>query len=215
MPAGAGREAAVRNATAIDRTAGLYAFAYEREPGEIAAGMRYRDEAMAANVDEWARRTGTKVLLSAHDAHVGYVPVDPVNYPKVQGAFLRDRLGDGYVSVATTFGRGSFVATGPDGTTVGHWTLGPPEPGGNEETLDRVRHQSYVLDLRTVGAPARAWLRAARPTRSIGTAYPDDGPSDVALARAHDVLIHLHEVTAAVLSTPGDPVARSCSGGAR
>jgi len=198
-PAGDGHETAVQNATAIDRTAGQYAFAYERGPREVKAGMGYRDDAMAANVAWWARHTGTKVLLSAHDAHIGYVPVDPVHYPKMQGAFLRDRLGDAYVSVATTFGRGSFVATGPDGTAVRRWTLGPPAPGSNEETLGRVRHRNYVLDLRTVGAPARAWLRTARPTRSIGTAYPDDSPSDVALARAHDVLIHLHEVTAAEL----------------
>ncbi|GAA4081421.1 hypothetical protein [Streptomyces shaanxiensis] len=38
----------------------------------------------------------------------------------------------------------------------------------------------------------------ARPTRSIGTAYPD-GPHDIALARSHDVLIHLHQVEASGL----------------
>ncbi|MFJ7345013.1 erythromycin esterase family protein [Streptomyces sp. NPDC101110] len=43
----------------------------------------------------------------------------------MQGAFLRDRLGEDYVSVATTFGEGSFNATDPDGTTRVH-TLGGP-----------------------------------------------------------------------------------------
>jgi erythromycin esterase len=61
-----------------------------------------------------------------------------------------------------------------------------------------VRHRDYVLDLRTTGAPARVWLRQARPTRSIGTAYPD-GPYAIALARSYDVLIHLHRVEAARL----------------
>ncbi|MDX3382563.1 erythromycin esterase family protein [Streptomyces niveiscabiei] len=198
-PSGAGYAMAVQNATAIDRTAGQYAFEFERGRPQIAAGMRYRDEAMAANVAWWAAHTGTKVLLSAHDDHIGYVPVDPDSYPKMQGAFLRDRLGDGYVSVGVTFGHGSFMATDAAETAVRRWTVGPPEPGSNEATLDRVRYRNYVLDLRTVRAPAREWLRTARPTRRIGTAYPGEGPSDVALARAHDVLIHLHRVTAARL----------------
>ncbi|CAL9599402.1 hypothetical protein SUDANB58_05406 [Streptomyces sp. enrichment culture] len=189
-------ERAVRHATAIDRTARQYAFDLE-DPAQVAAAMRYRDEAMADNVLRWQRETGTKVLLSAHDAHVAYEPADPEHYPKVQGAFLRDALGDGYVSVGLTFGRGSFHATGPDGA-VRRWTLGPADPGGNEHTLDRVRHRDYAVDLRTVGAPAGPWLRRARPTRSIGTDYPD-GPYDVALARSHDVLIHLHRVEAARL----------------
>lgn len=197
---GADREAydrAVQAARVIDQTAGQSAFDVA-DPAEIAAAMRYRDAAMAANVVWWQRHTGTKVLLSAHDNHVGHVPEDPAQYPKVQGAFLRDSLGAGYVSVGLTFGRGSFNATGPDGGTVRRWTLGPAGPGTNERTLDRVRHRDYVLDLRTVGAPADDWLRRARPTRTIGTAYPD-GPYDIALARTHDVLIHLHQVEAARL----------------
>lgn len=140
---------------------------------------------------EWQERTGSKVMLSAHNGHLGYVSADPGNYPKVQGAFLRDRLGAGCVSVGPTFDRGSFNATGPDGT-VRHWALGPAEPGSNEENLDRVRYRDYLLDLRSVGSPARQWPATARPTRSIGTDYPD-GP----YGPAHDVMIHLHRVEAA------------------
>jgi erythromycin esterase len=154
---------ALQNATVIDQTARQYAFDLA-DPAQIAAGMRYRDEAMAANVAWWHRHTGTKVLLSAHDAHVGYEPADPAHYPKMQGAFLRDRLGAGYVSVGVTFDRGSFNATGPDGA-IRHWTLGPAEPGGNERTLDRVRHRDYVVDLRTVAPPAGDWLRASATSR--------------------------------------------------
>ncbi|MFE9612217.1 erythromycin esterase family protein [Streptomyces sp. NPDC006012] len=187
---------AVQNAAAVDRTARQYAFDFE-DPAQVAASMRYRDETMAANVDWWQRRTGTKVLLSAHDAHVAYEPQDPAHYPKMQGAFLRDRLGPGYLSVGLTFDRGAFNATGPDGA-IRRWTLPAAGPGTNEATLDRVRYRDYLVDLRSVGPPARAWLERARPTRSIGTDYPD-GPYDVALARSHDVLVHLHRVTAARL----------------
>ncbi|KUL41933.1 erythromycin esterase family protein [Streptomyces regalis] len=197
---GADREAydwAVQHATVIDRTARQYAFDIE-DPAQIAEAMRYRDGVMAANVVWWQRHTGTKVLLSAHNNHVGYVPEEPAENPKVQGAFLRGLLGAGYVSVGLTFDRGSFNATGWDDDAVRHWTLGPAGPGSNERTLDRVRHRDYVLDLRAAGSPARDWLRQARPTRSIGTAYPD-GPHDIALARSYDVLIHLHRVEAARL----------------
>ncbi|NUT26243.1 MAG: erythromycin esterase family protein [Streptomyces sp.] len=187
---------AVRQATAVDQTARGYAFDFEDER-QLSAAMRYRDSVMADNVAWWAERTGTKVLLSAHNAHVAYVPDDPAHYPKMQGAFLRDRLGDAYVSVGFTFYRGSFNATAPD-EKVRRFTLGPAAPGNNESTLDRVRHQDYVVDLRTAPRPARPWLREARPTRSIGTAYP--WPEyDIALARSHDVLIHLHRVEAATL----------------
>ncbi|MFF1295766.1 MULTISPECIES: erythromycin esterase family protein [unclassified Streptomyces] len=187
----------LRNAIAIDRTARQYAFDFE-DPAQLAAAMRFRDEAMADNVVWWQRHTGTGVLLSAHNNHIGYVPDDPAHYPKVQGAFLRDSLGSRYVNIGLTFDHGSFNATGQEDETVRHWTLGPAGPASNERTLDRVRHRDYVLDLRSVGSPARAWLLGARPTRSIGTAYPD-GPHDTALARSCDVLVHLHRVEAARL----------------
>ncbi|MDF3146834.1 MULTISPECIES: erythromycin esterase family protein [unclassified Streptomyces] len=196
---GADREAydrAVQQARVIDQTARQYAFDIE-DPAEIAAAMRYRDAAMAANVVWWQGRTGTKVLLSAHNNHVAYVAHDPAQYPKVQGAFLRDSLGAGYVSVGLTFAQGSFNATGQD-DVIQRWTLGPAGPGSSERILDRVRHRDYLLDLRTAPSPADAWLRQAHPTRSIGTAYPD-GPHDIALARSYDVLIHLHRVEAATL----------------
>ncbi|WP_031485544.1 erythromycin esterase family protein [Streptomyces bicolor] len=188
---------ALQQARVIDQTARQYAFDFE-DPAQIAAAMRYRDGAMAANVVWWQRHTGTKVLLSAHNNHVGYVPEEPAANPKVQGAFLRESLGAGYVSVGLTFDRGSFNATGPDDELIRRWTLGPADPAGNERTLDRVRYRDHLLDLRSVGAPADGWLRRARPTRSIGTAYPD-GPHDIALARNYDVLIHLHRVEASTL----------------
>ncbi|MFG2826903.1 erythromycin esterase family protein [Streptomyces sp. NPDC048434] len=189
-------ERAVQNATAIDQTARQYAFDFD-DPAQLAAGMRYRDRAMAANVVRWQQRTGTKVLLSAHDAHVAYQTQDPAHYPRMQGAFLRESLGPAYVSVGLSFDQGSFNATGPDGA-IRRRTLGPAGRGSNERTLDRVRYRDYAVDLRTVGSPARAWLAAARPTRSIGTEYPD-GPHDVALGRSYDILIHLHHIEAARL----------------
>ncbi|MFI1030127.1 erythromycin esterase family protein [Streptomyces sp. NPDC020951] len=199
-PAAAGPQAreehawALRDATAIDQTAHVYAFD-PADPEQVAATMRWRDSTMADNVVWWQERTGTRILLSAHNGHVAYESEDPPKQPKTQGAFLRDRLGTGYTAVGFTFGQGSFKATDPAETMMLTQTVGPPAPGGNEYVLDRVRHLRYVLDLRTAPAVVRDWLTTARPTRSIGTAYPEP-EYDIALARSYDILIHLHRVRA-------------------
>ncbi|MGY5128215.1 erythromycin esterase family protein [Streptomyces nigrescens] len=156
--------------------------------------MRYRDAVMADNVAWWQQRTGDKTVLSAHDAHVALRTYDPKHYPKVQGSFLRDKLGTRYVSISMTFDRGSFNATGADGRVRAH-TVGPAKPSSNEYALDRVRHRDYVLDLRTVPPAARAWLATARSTRSIGTEYPGPGvESQIALARSHDIVVRPRQV---------------------
>ncbi|MEU8584335.1 erythromycin esterase family protein [Streptomyces abikoensis] len=189
---------AVQNALTLRQTAEQYAFDFGKQEG-VAAAMRFRDEVMADNTAWWQRNTGEKVLLSAHNGHVGYASADPVNYPKSQGAFLHDRLGARYVAVGLSFDQGSFNATGPDdlplGKNVKKFTVGPAAPGSNEHTLDRVRERDYFLDLRTAPAPARDWLGRARPTYSIGTAHPLPG-HPVALGRSYDVLVHLHRVRA-------------------
>ncbi|KNB50673.1 erythromycin esterase family protein [Streptomyces caatingaensis] len=193
---------AVQNARVVQQSARQYAFDLTAEK-DIAAAMRFRDRTMAANTAWWQEETGTKVLLSAHNGHVQYETDDPAHYPRTQGAYLRDHYGPRYVNVGLTFGRGSFNAVGADDAmldrNVRRVTVGPDAPGSNGATLDRAHvgaGAGYLLDLRTAPAPARDWLRQARPTRNIGTAYPwPEG--QVALARSFDVLIHLHRVEAA------------------
>ncbi|MBT2400154.1 erythromycin esterase family protein [Streptomyces sp. ISL-100] len=186
---------AVQNATAIAQTARGYAFDFEDQE-QVKESMRFRDQLMADNIAWWHAHTGQKILLSAHNAHVSYRPSDP-RYPKMQGAFLRDRFGNDYVSVGSTFGRGSFNATGPNEET-GVYTLGPAARGSTEHLLDQVNPRDFAMDLRTVAKAARAWLVTARPTRSIGTSYPEP-VQRIAPARSHDILIHLHRVRPARL----------------
>ncbi|TVL90569.1 erythromycin esterase family protein [Streptomyces sp. SAJ15] len=188
---------AVRHATALDQTAQQYAFDFA-DPTGVRDAMLFRDRAMADNTAWWQRQTGDRVLLSAHNAHVSYESYDAGSYPRMQGAFLRDRLGSDYVSVGFTFDRGSFKATDPEGKAISTHTVGPAAPGSNEHTLDRVRHRDYVVDLRSAPPAARAWLATPRPTRAIGTSYPEPDRS-LALAPSHDVLIHLREMRAAEL----------------
>lgn len=194
---GPGREEfarVLRHATVIDQTATGYGFDFA-DPRQVAEAMRWRDEVMADNVVWWHEHTGHRILLAGHNNHIGYEPEDPEVLPRTQGAFLRDRLGSGYLSIGLTFGRGAFKATDPEETHMLTHTVGPARPGGNEHTLDRVRHERYVLDLRTAPPPARHWLGTARPTRSVGTAYPEErNEFDIALGRCFDVLIHLKRV---------------------
>jgi erythromycin esterase len=197
---GSDREAfdrAMQHARVIVQVAGLNAF----NPGDAAQlprALRYRDRSMAENTAWWHEHTGHKILLSAHNGHIGYESGAPRIYPKPQGAFLRDRLGARYVNVGLTFYRGSFNAhdTRDPRQPLRTFTVGPPPSDHSEHVLDKVRLRDYLLDLRTVPEPARAWLGRERPIRSIGAAYP--APDDrVALRRAYDILIHLHRVHAA------------------
>ncbi|MCK2237087.1 MULTISPECIES: erythromycin esterase family protein [unclassified Crossiella] len=191
-------EWAVQNARSIAQTAHFLTLD-PADPAGLAEFQRFRDQAMADNVLWWQRRTGHKILVSAHNDHIGYVASDPKAYPKTQGAFLRERLGPDYLPVGFTFNQGSMLAK--DTALGGDWkkfTVDAARPGWNEHTLDRVRHRDYYLDLRTAPPTARDWLNRARPTRGFGTQYPHP-LADVALARAYDVLIHLHEVREADL----------------
>lgn len=196
QPASADREftLALQHARSLAQTATIYAFALDTPEGSKES-MLYRDRLMADNTAWRQRHTGDKVLLSAHNAHVSYETYDP-RYPKMQGAFLRDRLGERYVSLGFTFDRGAFMAQGPDNGAWKSVTVGPATRGMNEHTLDKVRHDDYFVDMRSLPESTRAWLSKARVTRSIGSGWPD-GPYKIRLAPSHDILIHLHRVTAA------------------
>ncbi|MET9290635.1 erythromycin esterase family protein [Streptomyces sp. NPDC003077] len=189
---------ALQHATAIHQMTTLFAFDLDDPQGATDA-MRYRDRIMAENVAWWQQRTGDKILLAAHNSHIALKTYVPGTHPKVQGDFLREKLGGGYLSVGLTFDRGSFNAFGQDGG-VHRFAVGPAAPGTTEHTLDRVRYRDFVVDLRNAPAAARAWLAAPRTVRNIGTAYPWSGDSpQIRLAETHDVVIHLQRVEAARL----------------
>jgi erythromycin esterase len=189
----------VQHARAIWQTAKLYSFDVVN-PNELPKAMLFRDQAMADNTAWWTRTTGDKSVLSAHNGHIGYQSSMPSQYPKIQGAFLREQLGTDYVNVGLSFDSGSFNANDtedPQGR-LRTFTVPSAPPGNNEYTLDRVPYRDYLVDLRTLPAKTRDWLNVARPTRDIGTAYPfPDLP--VKLGQTYDILIHLHRVTAAHL----------------
>ncbi|MFJ5718522.1 erythromycin esterase family protein [Streptomyces sp. NPDC093149] len=193
---GSGGEAfdwAEQNARSVAQTAKFLTLNPD-DPESNAASQRFRDEVMAQNVSWWQQHTGQKVLLSAHNDHVAYVASDPETYSKTQGSFLRDAMGKNYLPIGFTFNQGSFLSK--DAALGGEWkkfTVPAAEPDRNEATLDQVRYRDFYLDVRTAPAAARDWLNTARPTLNVGTLFPVE-PRDTVLAKAYDVLIHLHEV---------------------
>ncbi|MFE6227404.1 erythromycin esterase family protein [Streptomyces sp. NPDC057854] len=200
----AAREAhlwAVQHARAIAQVGAEYAHDFATPEG-VAAAMLYRDRVMAENTAWWQRHTGDRMLLSAHNGHVAYETFTPDQYPRTQGAFLRDLLGREYVTIGTSFGRGSFHThdTTAPGEPLRALTVGPTGPDGAAETLDRVAPGPFLLDLRRTAPAARAWLAEPRTVWHIGTAYPWPGATPrVRLPAAYDGLVHFPVVTAARL----------------
>ncbi|WP_330328519.1 erythromycin esterase family protein [Streptomyces sp. NBC_00536] len=164
------------------------------DPQSVSAAEHLRDRVMADNTTWWHRRTGHKMLLSAHNGHVGYLSTDPVMYPTTQGVFLRNALGRGYAAIGFTFGRGSFLTSTSFDGTWSKVTVPAATPDMQEYTLGRVRHRDYYLDLRTLGAAGRSWLDTARPVHDAGSTYTNDPMPTLAIGRAYDVLIHLDQV---------------------
>ncbi|MGW4645462.1 erythromycin esterase family protein [Kitasatospora sp. NPDC004289] len=169
------------------------------DPAAVTAAELLRDRTMAENTAWWQRTVGGRVLVSAHNGHVGYLATDPAMYPKTQGAFLRDTLGRDYCAIGFTFAGGSFLTK--DSSLGSHdWktvTVPAAAPGSNEHLLDLLRHRDYYLDLRPLPTPARRWLDTSRPTYDAGSEYHPDPAPTLALGCAYDLLIHLHRVRTA------------------
>ncbi|KAK1176966.1 erythromycin esterase family protein [Streptomyces sp. NBS 14/10] len=183
-----------RHALAIHQMARGFAFDIGDED-QIAQMMKLRDQVMAENVEWWRQYTGNKILLSAHNTHVSYDSFD-TRYPKTQGSFLRDALGSRYASIGFSFYKGSFNAFGTDDNVMRNYHVDGAKPGSNEQTLDKARRDDYILDMRTAPEPVREWLDKEHATWNIGAGWPDPVEYTAALGKAHDILIHLHDIQA-------------------
>lgn len=185
---------ALRHAEAVVQTATLYAFDMATE---FAESMRYRDEQMATNLLWWREVVGDRVVYSAHDNHVARVSPQPDLFPETVGGVLDRKLGAGYLPVGTSFEHGSFNAYGGEfGGPLGTFAIEGAAAGSNEETLDQVRYDDYLVDLRRVGSAARGWAAVSRPSNLVGLVWPD-AQLETALATSYDVVVHFEEVRAA------------------
>ncbi|MFF3485829.1 erythromycin esterase family protein [Streptomyces sp. NPDC002701] len=185
---------AVQHARTINQMAEGFSLDVTDE-AEVTKMMRLRDEVMAENVAWWRKHAGDRILLSAHNTHVSYDSFDE-RYPKTQGSFLHDALGREYVSIGSSFHQGAFKAFGTEDNVMRTYRVGAAPAGSNEDILDKVRQEDYILDLRTAPNSARAWLAKPRLTYNIGAGWPDPMTYEIGLGKAHDILIHLNEVEA-------------------
>ncbi|HEY0697978.1 MAG TPA: erythromycin esterase family protein [Micromonospora sp.] len=187
---------AMRHARMIAHSLRMWSADFE-DPEQATEAFRYREWAMADTVLWWHRQTGHRMLLSAANGHVARRSFWP-DHPKVQGTFLAEQLGTGYVSVGVTFHQGATLARAGHEAPLEKVTLGPAAAGSNEEMLERVRWTDFLVDNRAAGPAARAWLAQPRPTRSIGEFYPEPEVT-VPLGTTYDAVVHLARIRPARL----------------
>ncbi|MGW1143704.1 erythromycin esterase family protein [Streptomyces sp. NPDC002454] len=190
----------LQEARVIADTATVYALgAGDPDPARQARANLHRDRAMAAHTVWWQRWTGDRIVVSAHNAHLGHRTPYRDTHPRVQGEFLREAVGERYLAVATSVHQARYRAFDLNALRFGVFSTGPAAPGSNEHLLDRVRHRDYYVDLRRVrrDGAAGAWLDTARPMFVVPSGYsgdPADVLRDVALGRTFDVLVHFRQV---------------------
>ncbi|MGK5551044.1 erythromycin esterase family protein [Actinomadura kijaniata] len=162
--------------------------------------MGYHEKAFAENVEWWHRHTGRRVLFWSSSSHTcdglrrGFPPF-PSHASRNAGSHLRERLGDGYLSLGITFHEGELATYGEPGTRR------VPETGPDlaEATLDAAG-DGYLLDLRAgPPPPAGRWLDREARFRVVGRPT-DDGSHYMTGGSPRewfDVLAHWRRVTPA------------------
>jgi len=150
-----------------------------------------RDESMADNVD-WIlshQPPGTKIVLWAHNGHVGrrnndYEPM---------GSFLAQRHGSGLATVGFAFHEGQYTAI--KGDKLGTYGTSPSEPGSVEYALHQAGLPRLILDLRKTSdtSPESAWLRKELDFRSIGAAAMEYAFSRTVITDQFDLLVYFEQ----------------------
>ncbi|MBR7671987.1 erythromycin esterase family protein [Streptomyces daliensis] len=194
-------------------------FVSSQEPPPHAAplgaptGLAEIERAMAGDTVRWHERTGDKIVYWGGGAHTAVgdprtvSPPSPPSPPLTHrnlGGHLRERFGDGYVSVGLLFHHGTHPLSGH-----GHGPVSVPAPPPEfaEAVLGGAGGDAFALDLRApCPEPVRAWFEAPAMTRLVGPFYdPEDDAahhlSGGSLAGWFDALVHVREVTPVGLLT--------------
>jgi len=205
------REAVLSVATAEDYRDARQAARIVLQAAEMyagtAGGLSERDRAMADNV-RWLveeRFPGEKIILWAHNGHVGVAPQLGENN---QGMHLRDRYGDKMVVLGFASHHGEVRAKRMAGGKImpGQPVALPLSPSMTM-SVESVFHEAelprFVLDLRRVPKDSALgrWLATPRAHRSIGAVYDPDRPSDfyerTILPATYDGIVFIAQSTAA------------------
>ncbi|MFF7252713.1 erythromycin esterase family protein [Streptomyces microflavus] len=182
------------------------------DPHNMACYERF----FAENVLWWHRHTGRKVLFWTSSSHSAKAPgraigspPDPADGSRNAGSHLQDRLGDRYLSIGLTFGRGELATyTGATPHRVPR-----PAPPLVESVLEDDTVGDYLLNLRAdAPRPVADWLGRTARSRAIGPHHdPDDDTAHHmtggSLAEWFDILVHRRHVTPARSLHSGEPPA--------
>ncbi|WP_369202898.1 erythromycin esterase family protein [Streptomyces sp. PU-14G] len=160
-------------------------------------GLAGIERGLAEETLAWHEKTGDRIVYWGGIAHtaVGHPrtvsPPSPALTHRNAGSYLREHLGDGYVSVGLTFHHGELPFTAP-----------VPPADFAESVLGTAEPADFWWDLRadSVPEPVRTWLETPARTRLVGPAYDpaDDAAhhlSGGALADWFDVLVHVRKVS--------------------
>lgn len=176
--------------------------AYFSHGDNSVAGWRVRDRAMADNA-AWLLEqggSGAKMILWAHNGHIGYLPYEWDQVPSM-GGHLREWYGGELVAIGLTGYAGEFNTHSPTRRAIAAQRLPPPPPDSYEAAFRQTDLPRLLLDLRDLPARSRAagWLWGPRRLRDIGAGYDEDRPEAyyawLPLPEQFDALIYLQDTT--------------------
>lgn len=185
---------------AMEAARDLAAFADFNSRGGVISHSRdwYMALGIARAIEEGGR---PKTIFWSHNAHVSIA----AHHGDSTGALLKKAFGCGYRSIATTFGRGDFIALVPQDPVnrIAATTLPPASGESVERALAEVRPGAHLSAWSCREDPNRVpeWLVAERPMRSVGGLWSTDAPvsmsyAPVRVTAAFDGIAYLPRVTA-------------------
>jgi erythromycin esterase len=134
---------------------------------------------------------GSKIVLWAHNGHVG-------KQPGAMGSYLAKRYGKELVILGFACHEGRYTAVKPGRGVVDDNLLQPSAPGSLEQHLHATGLPRLVLDLRKASKDAAesSWLRRPHEFRSIGALAVDRQFFPIVVPDAYDVLIYFDKTRA-------------------
>jgi erythromycin esterase len=170
-----------------------------------ANGLGYRDRMMARNV-EWLAdevHPGEKIVLWAHNGHVGF---DPGNgQEKRMGAWLRERFGKDLYVVGFAFRKGEVRAVGLENGVnkgVGVWPVQSSPEGSGDAILSAAGMPIFFLNIAGLphGGALATWLAQPHLFHEFGAVVPigdpESGLDSGVLAKDFDGLVFFEDTHA-------------------
>lgn len=159
-----------------------------------AASPQLRDKSMADNVD-WIlehSQPGTKIVLWAHNGHVG-------KKQGWMGHYLEERHGTDMIVFGFCFHEGTYTAVGDIGLAT--YGTSPSDVGSVEWAFHKTGFPRFMLDLRLASPddPNSAWLTKLIDFRSIGALAMSYAFYQTKVADDYDVLIFFDQTSPSIL----------------